>query len=310
MMNWEAAVVVYEQTIFKSEAGVRPFEEAYDRSLGLWSVAGRQIKVNTAYGETHVIVSGPENGKPILLFHGMTGNSTMWYETVPALQKYRTYCIDVPGDFGRSTILKPLKTKEDCIDWIEQLLTSLGLERVALIGHSMGGWLSANFALHRPERVNMLVLLAPVSTILPIPFLKLMRHVYPSILSPNPKRIRKTWDWFLGKGNSLHPVVLEQIITAYTFCRPKLAVIPHIFPKEMWEGFRSPILFLVGDEEVIYHAKHAENRVRTWIPSAEFETVPRAGHCLITEQAEYVNKSIVRFLDKYSKETDGSSLQI
>jgi len=53
---------------------------------------------------------------------------------------------------------------------------------------------------------------------------------------------------------------------------------------------------LYGDEEVIYNAQKAMNRVRSWLPSAEAFVIHKASHCLPSEQAETVNKHILQFL--------------
>jgi pimeloyl-ACP methyl ester carboxylesterase len=55
-------------------------------------------------------------------------------------------------------------------------------------------------------------------------------------------------------------------------------------------------LFLVGDEEVIYDARKAVDRVKELIPRAETHIIPRASHCLNAEQSELVNGLILQFL--------------
>jgi pimeloyl-ACP methyl ester carboxylesterase len=283
-------------SIFKNASGEQTFTAAYDRLMELWEEPYETFELVTEFGVCHVIAAGPQDGKPALMFHGMTGNSALWYPTMEALKSYRTYCVDAPGDFGKSRIDKPIRSSEEAARWIGQLYDALGLEKATLVGHSMGGWLAANFALAHPERIDKLVLLAPVATFLPIPLLKMMRHIYPAMLLPNPTRIARGWNWFCSKGYTLPPAVMSMVIAAYTHCRLQLAVLPRVFPKEAWAKLASPVLFLVGDEEKIYDADKVKARVADALPHAEIAVVPRAGHCLIVERKDLVNDAIRAFL--------------
>lgn len=282
--------------VFKSDAGASIFMHAYDQLMEYWPIPYETREIKTAFGLCHVIVSGPEDGEPVLLFHGMTSNSAMWYPTIEALQAFRVYCIDTPGDFGKSQVEKCIRTPEDAVGWIDQVLFELGLEKSIFIGHSMGGWFCSNYATMRPERIERLVLLAPVATFLPIPFLKFLKKVYPAMLWPKPGRIRKAWDWFCSKGNTLPSHVMDVVIAAYTYGRSQLPVVPRVIEVDAWRRLSAPVLFLVGDEEKIYDAAEVVKRVKETLNDAEIVRIREAGHCLIIEQKEQVNEAIQRFI--------------
>ncbi len=282
--------------IFKNEAGVQRFNQTYDQLMSLWPCPYETIEIRTEFGLCHVIVSGPEDGEAVLMFHGMTSNSAMWYPTVEALQHCRVYCVDTPGDFGKSKVTKQIRTAEDAVQWMDQVMDALGLVKAIFIGHSMGGWLCSNYAAKRPERIERLVLLAPVATFLPIPFLKFLYKIYPAMLWPRPARIRKAWDWFCREGYSLPAPVMDLVIAAYTFGRSQLPVVPLVLEKQAWSGLTAPVLFLVGDEEKIYDAARVMDVVRETIPHAEVALISGAGHCLILEQQASVNEAIQRFI--------------
>jgi len=284
-------------SIFRSTEGERLFYKSYDECLTLWDVPYESRYIHTSYGRTHVIVSGPEDGEPVLLLHGMTFNSTMWATTVPALTKggYRTYCVDVPGDFGKSEVTVPMKKRQDCAEWLQEVMNALQLEKANLIGHSMGGWMSLYFALACPDRVNKLVLLAPIMSFVRLP-IKFMLKVYPVMLRPSRAKIAKLWTWFLAKGSQLHPVVMEHIVQGWLHCRPQHRVVPNVFDKRQLLTLQPKTLFLVGDEEVVYDANVAINRVASSLPDAAAEIVPKSSHCFVAEQPDIVNDRIVKFL--------------
>lgn len=282
--------------IFKTPEGEASFNEAYDHLLATWPVPYTSMELPTEHGITYVIVSGKVDAPPLLLLHGMTFNSMMWRDNIAALSReYRTYCVDVLGDFGRSVVGKVLQSPEECNHWLNAVLDGLGLTKVHLMGHSMGGWLALNFALDFSTRVDRLVLLAPVGSIFRVP-LKFFFKVYPALLKPTPERIRGAWNWFIAKGNEVDELVINQIIQSWTHCNMRLKVIPTRFKEEKLRGLQPRTLFLVGDEEVIYNAEKAVNRVTSWLPNVEAEVIPKASHCLTAEQAMIVNNLVLQFL--------------
>ena len=282
--------------VFKSIAGEQEFINCYNDLMEFWPVPYETMEIETEYGRCHVIVSGPQEGEPVLMLHGMTANSAMWYPTIEAVQNYRVHCVDAPGDFGKSVVLKPIRTSEDAVSWIDQLLAALQLETATFIGHSMGGWFCSNFAINRPERINRLLLLAPVATFMPIPFLKLLLKVYPAMLWPKPNRIRRAWNWFCSTNYTLPPHVMNLIIAAYTYGRSQLSVVPTVIEKEAWIRLLAPVLFLVGSQEKIYNADQVMKTVEELLPHAEIKEINDAGHCLIIEQKTAVNEAIRQFM--------------
>lgn len=283
-------------SVFKSEAGAGLFMHTYDKLMEYWPSPYETMEIQTKFGVCHVIVSGPEDGETVLMFHGMTSNSAMWYPTIEALRDFRVYCIDTPGDFGKSRVAKRISTPEDAVHWMDQVLDALGLAKTTFIGHSMGGWFCSNYATSRPERIERLILIAPVATFLPVPFLKFLLKVYPAMLWPKPDRIRKAWDWFCKKGYSLPSQVMDMVIAAYTHGRSQLPVVPRVIEKEAWSRISAQVLFLVGDEEKIYDAESVMKCVRETLPDSEVVLIKEAGHCLILEQKLSVNEAIRRFM--------------
>ncbi|TVX99793.1 alpha/beta fold hydrolase [Cohnella terricola] len=284
--------------VFKSESGSQAFMQAYDRLMDHWPVAYETMEAQTEFGSCHIITSGPEEGEPVMMFHGMTCNSAMWYPSVEALSGFRVYCVDAPGDFGKSKAAKRIRTTEDAVRWIDQVLDALGLAKANFIGHSMGGWFCSNYAVARPERIARLALLAPVATFMPPPFRKLLMKVYPAMLFPKPSRIRQAWDWFCAKGYSLPPHIMDLIIAAYSHGRSQLPVVPRVIEKKAWSKLSAPVLFLVGDEEKIYDAEQVIKRVSESLPGSTIRTIHGAGHCLILEQQASVNENIRGFMLK------------
>lgn len=242
-----------QYSIYRSVEGKQEFLKAYVQSLHkLWDgIRYETVFVETSFGRTHVIVSGPKDAPPLVLLHGMTFNSIMWYSNVPSLNQYRVYCIDTPGDYGKSEVVTPIKTKSDCTAWLTDVLDHFNLGKIVLIGHSMGGWLSLHFSLAQPDRVEKLVLLAPVSSIIRLP-LKFAVKVYPVIARPSREKVLKLWDWFVAEGNKLNDDIMEIIVQGWLHCRPQLRVFPRVFRNKELRQLSPKTLFLVGLRKLFF----------------------------------------------------------
>ncbi len=111
--------------------------------------------------------AGPVDGDrlPLVMLHGGGPGASAWSNFGPALPRfaaaYRTLMVDQPG-FGGSD--KPAVVGNYfrfAADHVVALLDELGIEKVHLLGNSLGGGTAMRLALSHPERVGRLVLMGP-----------------------------------------------------------------------------------------------------------------------------------------------------
>ena len=97
-------------------------------------------------------------GAPLVFVHGFgTEAAVNWYQQMVAcVPSFDVVAPDLPG-FGASDRLATTNCIALQVRCLAALLDRLGLGRVALVGHSMGGWISLAFAAAYPERVDTLV---------------------------------------------------------------------------------------------------------------------------------------------------------
>lgn len=65
------------------------------------------------------------------------------------------------GEAGLSAPSRPPLASDAYALWLDDLLRSLGLDRVSIVGVSLGGWLALDYATRRPERIERLAVLCP-----------------------------------------------------------------------------------------------------------------------------------------------------
>ena len=100
------------------------------------------------------------SGPPVVFVHGLSGSWQNWLEQLPVLaEDHRVVALDLPG-FGQS----PMPPEKISIPGygrlVEGVLDVLGLDAVALVGNSMGGFIAAEVAIQFPARVERLVLVS------------------------------------------------------------------------------------------------------------------------------------------------------
>jgi pimeloyl-ACP methyl ester carboxylesterase len=113
------------------------------------------LKIN---GVDTVVLSSGE-GEPLLFLHG--GGTWHGYEFAKKwAEKFRVIHPHHPG-FGESGDDPAMDTFNDYVMHYVELLDVLGIDRVHLVGFSLGGYLAAQIASQHPERVKTLTLVAP-----------------------------------------------------------------------------------------------------------------------------------------------------
>jgi pimeloyl-ACP methyl ester carboxylesterase len=111
-----------------------------------------------------LVESGEAPAAPMLLVHGFGASSYQWRFTLPALAAagYHALAPDLPGHgFSQLTFARGEYTRPAYARRLWRLVDALGIERLPLIGHSMGGGIVAEMAWQQPSRVTQLALLSP-----------------------------------------------------------------------------------------------------------------------------------------------------
>lgn len=266
--------------IYRSADGERLVLDGYQRLLTHWPVAVEQRRIDTPEGSTQVLVTGPENGRPIVLLHGSTSNASGWGDQVEVLaDTHRVYAVDIIGEPGPSAAARPPLESDRYARWLDVVLDGLGLDSVPVAGISLGALLGMDYAIRRPERVRRLVVLNPAG----------VGRMKWGIL------VHGLW-WGLfgerGRGRTLAWVVGPAVPTGSEFerelgqhmdeitvnFRPRMKL--PIFSDARLEQLTVPVLALVGQQDVVMDAGRTADRLERLVPSATVVRVPDAGHVL------------------------------
>lgn len=105
----------------------------------------------------HYNITG--SGSPLVLLHGFLWNAQVWAPFLPLLtQKHKVITVDLCGH-GKSDSVCDGYSVETMADGLAQILAHEKVEKVRLVGHSMGGYVGLAFAERHPAQLEELVLL-------------------------------------------------------------------------------------------------------------------------------------------------------
>lgn len=104
------------------------------------------------------------NGKNIMLLHGKNFNGAYWGHTAKVLSE-NGYRVIIPDQIGFGKSSKPEHFQysfQQLAMNTRQILENLGIEKIAVLGHSMGGMLATRFTLMYPDLVEKFILVNPI----------------------------------------------------------------------------------------------------------------------------------------------------
>jgi pimeloyl-ACP methyl ester carboxylesterase len=157
----------------------------YDKQVATKFADCNSRLVETSHGTTQVHACGDPNKPPALLLHGAGSNSLIYGDWIIPTLRESHYCIavDYPCDVGRSSPrdLDPKNcpaTQQDLAGWVQDIVSSLSVSKpVSIIGYSYGCVIAFFTALHKPQIVNKLVLIAPAAIFAPVEFSWIWRAI-------------------------------------------------------------------------------------------------------------------------------------
>jgi len=254
-------------------------------------------------------------GPPVILLHGFGGSMWQWeYQQAALSTRYRVVTLDLLGS-GLSDKPGIEYSPHTLIQYLRSFMHELGLERVTLVGNSMGAGLAMAFALSDPDKVDRLVLISGLPP-----------HVEEALASPIMKRavhirapvwLAEFGSWLFGSRPAekilkeivfdhtlLTPAVMERSIRnrrTHGFIRPLMSLWDHL---PQWESAFAPrlntithaTLILWGEEDRLF-PPHVAKDIHTLIPGSTLQLIPRAGHIPQWERSDMVNGFILSFLE-------------
>jgi len=288
----------FEDYVFHTKKEKQSYLNSYDKALKLWNIPYTEENIKTRFGNAHVIIAGPKNGKDLVLLHGMDASSTMWYPNIKALAKsHRIYAIDFLMEPGKSNLTANPLSKEEIVVWYNEIFAHYKLKKFDIVGASRGGWIATLLAVQKENAIDKIVLLSPAQT---FKFIDKMGKTSSALmlkLFPSEKKFGKTLETFSTHPEKIGPAYKRQFYLANKYAKSNSSMLKMTpFSNDELKSIKNPVLVLIGDKDVINSAESLE-KAKDFLPNGKTKIIKDAGHFLSIDQTKIVNDAMIEFLE-------------
>ena len=263
-----------------------------------WAERKRTVALPNGIRLAYVELGNPE-GTPLLLLHGYTDSSRVWTILAPYLEDHRVLIPDQRGH-GASSAPTCCYAMSDLAEDARLFLDALGVERAAVVGHSMGSMVAQVLAAEHPGRVTRIALIGSTALV-PVRRSDWMWREIMALREP----IAGNAEFLRAWGPASSPTPVDPALIPHY--EPEIAATPpHVWRSVLRElvdlpvarhaaDVRAPVLILSGGRDELFPAEHHAALVAAY-PGAEAHVFPDLGHNLILERPEEVAPHLAAFL--------------
>ena len=289
---------------FISAEGKADFQVAYNEAMAMLPAPKATYDIETKYGIVRVYYFTDEenqNKEPIMLLHGRSASTPMWEANLAGLLVERpVYSVDLLGEPGMSQQTEVIADSLQQAEWLSEVINKLKLERVHIVGVSIGGWTAMNLDRFYPEGIASISLLDPVFVFAPIS-LKMVAISIPASVPIVPKFLREKMLSIISGGaktDDSQPVakLIESGMRNYKLKLPA----PDKFSIEDLQKIDIPVLALMAEKSFMHNSEKAVEIGKKYVRNIEMENWGNASHAINGEFSEEINSRILEFVNRKS----------
>jgi pimeloyl-ACP methyl ester carboxylesterase len=283
--------------IYRSPAGEAELAALYDEALARLGPGCETRRVGTSFGETHVILAGPDDAPPLVVLPG--GNflnplCLSWF--LPLADSFRLYAPDIVGQPGRSARTRPSARGDGHARWLGEVVDGLGLGLASFVGISYGAGLVLRLAGLAPGRVAGAVLVSPAGIAVGPIWPMLRKTALPMLVyraRPNRERLLRAARPLL---TDLEEPYVRQLGLVYRHVKLDREL-PRAATREELAGYGAPTLLFAAEDDLFFPAEKVIPRATEIIPNLETEALPGSHHVPSREAFAHINERTTAFLN-------------
>jgi (E)-2-((N-methylformamido)methylene)succinate hydrolase len=260
-------------------------------------------KITYNHGTIHYEEKGA--GEPLIFIHGVGLDHALWEQQVNSLsEQYRVIVYDMIGH-GESSHPPGPYSLSQFVEQLTALVDSLNLEKINLVGFSMGGMVAQAFALANPTKVKALTIMNAVANRTKIQRQAVLNRVEEVGRSGSQSTIEPaierwfTSDYLRDKAEVVNKTRIrlqsndpDAYLAAYTLFATA--------DQEIWDELDQitvPTLVITGENDVGSTPEMA-HQIHQRISGSELLIVPKYRHMLPVERPDIVNEAIHSFIER------------
>jgi pimeloyl-ACP methyl ester carboxylesterase len=277
---------------------------SYDALVASWPVPAREHDVAGTWGSTHILETGSQARRPLVLLHGVGDNSAvMWPLNIAALSScFHCLAIDTLGGPGKSVPNERFWRDFDQRAWLAETIGALRLDHFSVVGVSNGARMAYGLTVSAAAPVERCVCVEGGPTLGSplVAIVSTLGMLFPEILVPTDANMKKIFAKLASPKSCFlerHPEIVDHVILAMKSHR-RQAMFKHAVRRDDPEAdrpSRDRLLFLFGDRIL-----ERRTRIIELMQSGgyHYAIVPNAGHGANHENPEFVDTAILSFLER------------
>ena len=281
----------------------------------------RSRRVSGAHGLDLHLLEWSEEGVALLLLHGFGNDAHIWEDFAPAVAPYyRTLALDHRGHGDSAWDAQRRYEHETMLADVECATAALGIERLVIVGHSLGGRIATLFAGRHAERMAGLVLVDIGPELDPRGITRIRMEVessqepvfasveeYGRLLSlhypaAQPKALLRMAQHGLRRGSDgRYLLKMDPALRGAGFAGEPLDAKERErqMSEAQWDALRRiacPTLVVRGAASDVFSAETADRMVDEVLAKGRLAVVPRAGHSVMTDNPEGFREAVAAFV--------------
>jgi len=258
----------------------------------------RKVAVRGGMFETELIEDG--SGPPLLVLHGVQNVQPGDPFLARLAERFQVIAPRLPGFVG-SGGSEHLLDLHDLLYYELDLLDTLGLRGLSIVGHSLGAMVAAELAAVQPERFRSLTLIAPfglwnaeypVADFFTMSPAQLAAATYHDPASPVAQAAARP-----PEDNAAYIAFMLDRAKSYSTAAKYLWPIPNRGLNKRLHRVAAPTLLVWGESDRIVLPRYAED-FQALMANSQVETIPHAGHLPQVEQPDQLADVVLRFLER------------
>jgi len=247
---------------FKSKEGKEKILSLYNQKLNEMNIEYSEKLIETTFGVTNVMITGNTINPPLVLIHGTGGCAPLILESFPNLtSKYCVHAVDV--------LAQPNKSAENRLDmksldygkWITELIETLNLTEVTLVGFSFGGLIALKTLEFNETLIKIAYLIAPVYIVNGNLFKGLFKMFIPLkrfIKTNNDNDLKRVINVLFSEADDF---AIQFMGTTFQNCNMDFSPLP-VISKQSANTIKTPITIIAAEKDIMFPGKKMIKRAR------------------------------------------------
>lgn len=236
-------------------------------------------------------------GAPVIFLHSWLGSWRYWLPTMEhASERYRTFALDFWG-FGESDRKEGHFSLDEYVTLVLAFMDQLGIARVSLVGHGLGGMVAVRIASQHPERISRLMAVS-----MPVQGMQIQSHIKPGALSRIFGRSAPSnvWTRLVRQLHVDYPQILNEIIedtdslSEMVVQRVMASVVETDLRADL-ERLEAPLLAVFGEKDTIVTPDQARFLNADHSSLQQVIKLPRSNHFPFLDQPNTFNRLLMDF---------------